>query len=128
MTDDYKVQFSISLPPSAQYAKGDMVNFRASSVEELIGMLEEANNFDLYTPATEASKAMLLASGLGATVTNEAAPATQAAGPIAQVKTCPHGTRQRRTGGGGDTGKRAWAAHFCPLEKGDVNQCKPEFE
>lgn len=41
------------------------------------------------------------------------------------LKTCNHGVRTRRTGNGA---KGAWVGYFCPLQKGDANQCKPIFE
>jgi hypothetical protein len=42
-----------------------------------------------------------------------------------QGPSCNHGPRTRRTG----TNTRGpWVAHFCPLPKGDPNQCKPIFD
>lgn len=41
-------------------------------------------------------------------------------------KSCPHGQMTKRNGTSAKTGK-SWTAWFCPLEKGDPNQCKPEF-
>ena len=35
MAEDYKLQVSISLPPVVQYHKGDMLNIRANTQEEL---------------------------------------------------------------------------------------------
>lgn len=43
----------------------------------------------------------------------------------AQAKFCDHGKRTRRTGNGA---RGAWVGYFCPLRKGDPNQCKPIFE
>lgn len=40
MSDDYKFQWSASLPPVAQYAKGDMLNVRAETAEELNGLID----------------------------------------------------------------------------------------
>jgi hypothetical protein len=47
--------------------------------------------------------------------------------PAAPGRMCPHGAMAYQTGGGGNTGKRAWAAYFCPLEKGNPAQCKAQF-
>jgi hypothetical protein len=38
---------------------------------------------------------------------------------------CPHGARTTRNG---TNSRGAWTGHFCPLPKGDPNQCKPIFE
>lgn len=58
-----------------------------------------------------------------------AAPAAAPQQPVATViHTCPHGKRDRRSGGGGNTGKRAWVGHFCALPKGSSGACEPIFE
>lgn len=57
-----------------------------------------------------------------ATTSTASAPA-QAANNV--VMMCPHGKRARREG---DGPKGHWVGYFCPLPKGDSNQCKPEWE
>jgi hypothetical protein len=37
---------------------------------------------------------------------------------------CEHGERVKRNG---VSAKGPWTGHFCPLQKGDPNQCKPIF-
>ncbi|WP_371784654.1 hypothetical protein [Streptosporangium subroseum] len=44
--------------------------------------------------------------------------------PGQQGKSCAHGEMTYRTGNGA---KGAWAGHFCSLQKGDPDQCKPIF-
>lgn len=39
MSEEYKVQITVSLPPSAQYAKGDMLNVRAQDADDLLATL-----------------------------------------------------------------------------------------
>ncbi|MFI6319727.1 hypothetical protein ACIBG8_19490 [Nonomuraea sp. NPDC050556] len=44
--------------------------------------------------------------------------------PGVETKTCPHGEMTYRTGTGA---KGPWAGHFCPLERGNPDQCKAIF-
>jgi hypothetical protein len=44
--------------------------------------------------------------------------------PGQQAKSCSHGEMVYRSGNGA---KGPWSGHFCPLEKGDPDQCKPIF-
>ncbi|MEU4726491.1 hypothetical protein AB0G06_43425 [Nonomuraea dietziae] len=44
--------------------------------------------------------------------------------PGVEAKRCAHGDMKYLTGNGA---KGPWAGHFCPLEKGDPDQCKPIF-
>lgn len=44
--------------------------------------------------------------------------------PAGKAHTCPHGVRIRREGTGS---KGKWVGFFCPLKKGDPNQCDPEW-
>lgn len=41
MAEDFNLQVSVCLPPSGQYAKGDMLNVRAATADELRGQLDE---------------------------------------------------------------------------------------
>lgn len=60
----------------------------------------------------------------GATVTHINGGAAEPA-PAGQVKTCAHGVR-KRVEGTNNRGK--WVGWFCPLEKGNPNQCAPEWD
>lgn len=51
-------------------------------------------------------------------IVSEPAPSTPAG------RSCPHGAMTRRQG---TSAKGAWTGYFCPLQKGDPNQCKPVF-
>lgn len=65
------------------------------------------------TPTTPAPAA--------ATTTQEAPP------PQSQVKTCAHGVRVFKSGGGGNTGKKPWQAWMCALPRGSAGTCDPEW-
>jgi hypothetical protein len=39
-------------------------------------------------------------------------------------RSCPHGAMTKRTG---TSGKGPWTGYFCPLPKGNADQCKPQF-
>lgn len=130
MSDEgFKLQWSVSLPPVAQYAKGHMMNFRADTAEELNALLDEVLAQETVDKALAVAElftgGQVVHSGPPATVTPiQAAPS---AAPVGEVKTCAHGVRTRRAGGG-TGGKKAWVGYFCPLQKGDPAQCKAIFE
>lgn len=141
MTEDYKVQFSVSLPPSAQYAKGDMANFRGETVAEVAALFDQALESDgaFLKKATDVSALLnslaVLTDG-GVTNSPAAAPAaTQPANPPSEaapaataptgIYTCAHGKRTRYEGKGA---KGPYVAHFCPQPKGSPDQCKAVFE
>lgn len=46
-------------------------------------------------------------------------------GGVPEGRECAHGARKR---GSGTSARGAWTGWFCPLEKGDPNQCKAVFE
>lgn len=131
MSDDqFKVQWSVSLPPAAQYAKGDMLNIRGNSVEEVQAMFDQILQMDSEFIESASNVANLLRA---AQVVTEGLSQPAAAeggaeeGPPASStgRRCKHGIRTRREGNG-SRGK--WVGYFCPLKKGDPDQCKPEFE
>lgn len=99
--------------------------FHSNSVEEAEATINAAKNLMELT-ARVAKFAKGLDSGTSAAA---ARPATSGGGqsstpPGQQAKTCSHGEMTYRTGNGA---KGAWAGHFCPLQKGDPQQCKPLF-
>lgn len=55
---------------------------------------------------------------------NNAGVTTEPAPSNSTAKMCKHGAMTRRTG---TSSKGAWTGYFCPLQKGDPNQCKPVF-
>ncbi|GII83345.1 hypothetical protein Ssi03_13350 [Sphaerisporangium siamense] len=100
----------------------------SDSVAEAERALNEAKNL-LELTARVAKYAKTLDSGT--------APAAQRGGnggggqarqastpPGMPSKSCAHGEMTYRTG---NSAKGAWAGYFCPLEKGDPDQCKPVF-
>lgn len=136
--ENYKVQWSVSLPPAAQYAKGDMLNIRGESVNEVIGLLDEALNGEFIDKAASVAALVRAAAVVTDTFTptqTDAAPAhgyepapsgreqneaAQQAAP-GPVYTCVHGKRTERKG---TNSRGAWTGYFCPLKKGDPNQCE----
>lgn len=133
MSDEFKVQWSVSLPPAAQYAKGDMLNLRGESVEEVQGIFDAILDGDsaFIASATQVG-ALLRAAAVVSDGTTEA-PAAPAEPPAKEVPAagvsymCEHGKRERRTGTKKDGTK--WAGHFCPLPKErKADQCKPVWE
>ncbi|SFI79891.1 hypothetical protein SAMN05216275_10518 [Streptosporangium canum] len=101
----------------------------SNSVEEAMATLNEAKAL-LELTAKVARFAKSLDSGTAQAAArpaaNGGAPARpQASAPAGQEsKSCAHGEMTYRTGNGA---KGPWAAHFCPLEKGNPDQCKPLF-
>lgn len=126
---DYKVQWSVSLPPVAQYAKGHMLNIAAESVDELAYLVGELNEEVLQALAEVASNLVALstaAEGLGATpVSREENATTSQSSNVTPLRTCEHGKRTRREG---DSAKGHWVGYFCPRPKGSADQCKAIFE
>ena len=132
MSDEFKVQWSVSLPPSAQYAKGDMLNIRGESVEEVQALfeaiLDEGSQF--LSNATSVA-ALLRAAAVVAEGGTPTAPSTptptapQSEAPVANLRVCEHGKRVRRTG---TNAKGEWVGWFCPTPKGTPGQCKPDWE
>jgi hypothetical protein len=131
VTDDFNVQWSVSLPPTAQYAKGDMLNIRGATVDEVEEKFDAILRGEFIDKAIQVGHELraqqVVVEGLNATVVPqntgnapaESAPAQQGSGHF-----CEHGERKYVTGNG-RTG--AWAGYFCPLPKGSPGQCKPEF-
>lgn len=139
MSEDYKVQVSLSAPPPAQYAKGAMANFRGDTVEEVVDQLEKARDLSLLELASEVESVWTAAAALGAqtvnTVPSNAAQPAQAAQPnVGQGRFCQHGQRVRDTGiaKSGRNAGNPYTRWKCPLDTWPrhpgVVPCKPEYE
>lgn len=133
MAEDYRVQVSLSLPPAAQYAKGDMLNIRGDSVTEVLAMLDGAISSGLLAKAAEAGKVYLAESGLvqdkpvvadnGATLSQ-----SQSVDNVVNLRTCPHGKMNGPVEGVAKTGRNAGQKYLkwtCPANDRD---CKAKFE
>lgn len=132
MSDEFKLQWSVSLAPVAQYAKGHMFNFRGNTVEELNSLFDEVLAADTIDKAL--SVAELLA---GAQVVKESTGSSQSESKGSNapdegntssgnlVRMCKHGKRQRRSG---TKNGNTWVGWFCPTDRGTPDQCKPDFE
>jgi hypothetical protein len=122
VSDEFKVQVSLTAPPPAQYAKGAMVNFRGDTVDEVVGLLQDAQASELLELASDVEKVWLVksqlnasevsSSGQGATVTQGNFGGNQQAAP---APSCQHGPRVWKSGKG-RTGD--WYAWFCSAPKG----------
>lgn len=130
MSDEpFKVQWSISLPPAAQYAKGDMLNVRGNSPEEVEEQFDAILRGEFIDKATQVAHELRatasVTDGLDAKPAAQSQPAQQQQSQQSSgAPSCAHGERKWVTGNG-RTG--AWAGWFCPLPKGSQGQCKPEF-
>lgn len=133
MSEEFKVQWSISTPPAAQYAKGDMLNLRGDTVAEVEAMFDVvlASEGAFLTKAQEVA-ALLRAAGVVSEGMAAPADNTQGSkdsevggGGATITRVCAHGKRVRRTGNGN---RGEWAGWFCPLPKGDKNQCAVDWE
>lgn len=130
MSDDTQmVQWSVSLPPAAQYAKGDMLNIKGATVEEVEAQLDAI----LHPESDFIQKAVDAAAGIRAAAllvnpTPEPAAAPQqaaASGPVQTSRMCAHGPRTRYDG---SKNGRSYTAWFCSQPKGSSDQCKAEFD
>lgn len=128
MSDEFKVQWSVSLPPAAQYAKGDMLNIRGNSPEEVEEQFDAILRGEFIDKATQVANELrstaAVVDGLDAKPVNDNG-SNQQQNNAGSGHYCTHGQRVRREGNG-RTGH--WVGYFCPLEKGNPDQCKPEFE
>lgn len=134
MSEEFKVQWSISTPPAAQYAKGDMLNLRGDTVAEVEAMFDVvlANEGAFLTKATEVA-ALLRSHGVVTDVLQGNNDNTQGpkdsepggGGGATITRVCAHGKRTKRTG---TNNRGAWTGWFCPLPKGDPNQCAVDWE
>lgn len=130
MSDEFKVQWSISLPPAAQYAKGDMLNLRGDTVEDVEAIFDAvlANDSEFLVKAAEVGTILRSVSVVNeglSVVQNDAPAASGEPAPVATLHVCQHGKRTRREGSGR---KGPWVGWFCPRPKGSADQCDPEWE
>jgi len=124
---DYKIQWNISLPPVAQYAKGHMLNIAAESLEELNFYLDELESSDTLDKAVGVAAKLAAMSGvvevLGGKVESTESHSSGPDATVTQLRTCAHGKREYKEGYGK---KGKWGAYFCP-EKNKSQQCDPDW-
>lgn len=73
--DDFRFQLSVALPPSEQYAKGDMVNIRGMNLQEFTQNLQGFNQFlatEVARVANEVRAQYLVVERLGGQVQRQA--------------------------------------------------------
>lgn len=141
MSDDFAFQATICTPPSAQYAKGHMVNVRANTPEELAQRLNAvadsavAEAFARAVGVIAASEAVApLAAPAPAPVTpvapTQPTQAPQApvapAGAQAGAPSCHHGVKKFISKPATAT-KKAWSAWGCPAPQGTPDACGLDF-
>ena len=124
---EFKVQWSISLPPAAQYAKGDMLNLRGNTVAEVEGIFDSVLNGEFIDKATQVGALLRAAAAVtdGLTPTADA-PAQQGGSsdePVAALHVCQHGKRVHKSG---EKNGKKWEGWFCP-EKQKANQCEVQW-
>lgn len=125
MSDEFKVQWSISLPPAAQYAKGDMLNLRGNTVDEVDQLFDAVLENDSSFLVKAANVGALLRSCAnvvdpGSGEKADAGP--QDSGPSNTTHVCAHGKRVYKTG----TGRKGkWEAWFCAAPKDASDKCDP---
>lgn len=95
----------------------------SNSVEEAEATLNEAKRL-LELTAKVAKFAKSLDSGTAPAAPRGGQSRPASAPPGQAAKSCAHGEMTYRTGNGA---KGPWKGYFCPLEKGDPDQCKPIF-
>lgn len=111
MSEDYRVQVTISLPPAGQYAKGDMLNVRGQDADDILSAL--TGLFDAEAAVAIIQKFRTYAVTTPGTVSADevmrqlsAAPA-----PVVDVDAAypppPGGYRRTTTGGSGGPRKNA---------------------
>lgn len=135
MSDEFKVQWSISLPPCEQYAKGDMLNVRGSSVQEVEEMFDAILADEFVQKATDVSALFLAAhraqQGL------KAAPAPVAAAPaanpaaeqasVSELRVCAHGKMEYKAAFTSRAGKKINASYNCPLGYKNSEACPTQW-
>ena len=137
MSEEFKVQWSVSLPPAAQYAKGDMLNIRGASVEEVEALFDEVLSGDFIGKAS--SVADLLRKAQVVTETPRSAPADEvgakreekAAESVPPASSgdrfCEHGKMEFKAAFTSRGGKAISASYNCPLGYKNPASCKTQW-
>lgn len=130
---DESLPFKATLKAGAGY-EAPWVTVDAATGAELVARLDELTQ-DVLAKVTDTASlfraAHAVSAGFGEQATTGAAakpaaqPAAEQKSNVTALKTCEHGVRVKRSG----TSKRGdWTGYFCPLEKGNPNQCDPIWE
>lgn len=119
MSDEFKLQWSISLPPVAQYAKGHMFNLRADTVEEMNALFDEVIASETMEKALSVAELLTGVQTVTSVMNNDSSSPSGDTSNVAPLKTCQHGKRVYKSGHGK---KGDWEGWFCP-EKNRNQQC-----
>lgn len=148
-SDSTRLQVNFRTP------NGALINLYAVGLADLQCLLDEVSNVAGKIAQTEAllsgsrNVALQLGGEQVATEVTQQAPAEQFVPPnqgpppaFAQPQpqapqqpqqpgggpVCQHGQMVFKSGGGGNTGKRAWSAWMCPLPKNTPGACPPQWQ
>jgi hypothetical protein len=135
VSDDWNLQVSVKFGQT----QAGMLNVRGENAVELNAHIVSISDGEILTNITTLESLLQAGSNL-VPVTSPAAPdplppALQPSAGLPQQRqqpqyqqtpapTCPHGTRQFKSGVGA---KGPWAAYFCPQPKGTPGACAPEW-
>lgn len=97
--------------------------FHSNDLADAEATLNEAKSY-LELVARVAKYSKTLDSGTAAKAAEKGGAQRQSTPPGTPSKNCAHGEMTYRTGNGV---KGSWQGYFCPLPKGDDNQCKAIF-
>lgn len=126
MSDEFKVQWSVSLPPAEQYAKGDMLNIRGETAEEVEELFDAILDGKFIEKATDVGNVLRAAAKLKGSVREESDKGNPKKDEPAKTeggRFCEHGKREYRSG---ERNGKKWAGYFCPQKK-KSEQCDVDW-
>jgi hypothetical protein len=138
MAEDFRVQWSVSLPPAAQYAKGDMLNVRGESVEEVEALFDAILEDGFIGKASSVADLLRKAQVVTEAPARSAAPADEVGAKRAEKEDgappasstdrfCEHGKMEYKAPFTSRGGKAVSASHNCPLGYKNPAACKTQW-
>ena len=138
MADEFKVQWSVSLPPVAQYAKGHMLNVRGETVEDVEALFDAILDGEFVSKATAVAELVVAAQTVRETpapvdevgARRAAQAEAQAEGgppPSSTDRFCDHGKMEYKAAFTSRAGKAISASYNCPLGYKNPNACKTQW-
>lgn len=132
---DFKVQWSVSLPPAAQYAKGDMLNLRGETVDEVEAIFDEVLAGEFIGKASQVADLLRAAQVVSETpAASQSAPAEAApsgdgdGASVSNLRVCTHGKMEYKAAFTSRGGKAISASYNCPLGYKNPSSCKTVWE
>ena len=137
MADEFKVQWSVSLPPAAQYAKGHMLNVRGESVEEVEALFDAILADEFVAKATSVAELFVAAQNVVSTppassggdeVAAKRAEHAESGPPASSTdRFCEHGKMEYKAPFTSRGGKAISASYNCPLGYKNPAACKTQW-